>query len=77
MKTFDDLRNAGFENVSFDLIAGLPGQTLDGWQQNVKQALDAIPNISRFICSKFIQVRRSRTHSPRDSNLILMTTLLA
>ena len=28
--TFTMLRDAGFDNVSFDLIAGLPGQTLDG-----------------------------------------------
>src|SRR5215216_432664 len=28
LRTFADLRDAGFGNVSFDLIAGLPGQTL-------------------------------------------------
>jgi oxygen-independent coproporphyrinogen-3 oxidase len=26
LKTFSDLRSAGFDNISFDLIAGLPGQ---------------------------------------------------
>jgi len=40
LQTFSDLRNAGFDNISFDLIAGLPGQTLDRWQQNVNQALE-------------------------------------
>ncbi|HEX6285154.1 MAG TPA: radical SAM protein, partial [Pyrinomonadaceae bacterium] len=39
-RTFHDLRAAGFENISFDLIAGLPGQTLAGWQRNVDEALD-------------------------------------
>src|SRR5829696_7515273 len=29
LKTFAELRSSGFANVSFDLIAGLPGQTLD------------------------------------------------
>jgi len=48
LRTFADLRNAGFENVSFDLIAGLPGQTLDGWQRNVKQALDLQPEHLSF-----------------------------
>src|SRR5690349_13164948 len=30
-RTFHDLRAAGLANISFDLIAGLPGQTLAGW----------------------------------------------
>ena len=40
LRTFADLRDAGFANVSFDLIAGLPGQTLERWKRNIKQALD-------------------------------------
>lgn len=48
LKTFHDLRRAGFDNVSFDLIAGLPGQTLDGWQRNIKQALDLRPEHLSF-----------------------------
>ena len=43
LRTFADLRDAGFANVSFDLIAGLPGQTLERWQRNIKQALDLAP----------------------------------
>lgn len=41
--TFQQLRDAGFENVNFDLIAGLPGQTLSGWQQNLERALKLRP----------------------------------
>ena len=48
LKTFVDLRSVGFENVSFDLIAGLPGQTLAGWQRNIKQALDLHPEHLSF-----------------------------
>ena len=48
LRTFGDLRDAGFANVSFDLIAGLPGQTLDGWQRNIKQALDLAPEHLSF-----------------------------
>src|SRR5690349_13430959 len=40
LKTFADLRDASFDNVSFDLIAGLPGQTLAGWQKNIEQAIE-------------------------------------
>jgi oxygen-independent coproporphyrinogen-3 oxidase len=48
LRTFSDLRAAGFSNVSFDLIAGLPGQTLAGWQRNIKQALELSPEHLSF-----------------------------
>lgn len=41
--TFHQLRDAGFANINFDLIAGLPGQTLDGWQRNLEAALRLRP----------------------------------
>jgi oxygen-independent coproporphyrinogen-3 oxidase len=47
-KTFQELRAAGFHNVSFDLIAGLPGQTLAGWQRNVEQSLAMQPEHLSF-----------------------------
>ena len=47
-RTFADLRAAGFENISFDLIAGLPGQTLEGWQRNVDEALQLRPEHLSF-----------------------------
>lgn len=48
LQTFANLRRAGFANVSFDLIAGLPGQTLAGWQRNIKQALALGPEHLSF-----------------------------
>lgn len=42
-ETFAMLRDAGFENVSFDLIAGLPGQTLDAWKGNLDEAIAMSP----------------------------------
>jgi oxygen-independent coproporphyrinogen-3 oxidase len=47
-RTFADLRTAGFENINFDLIAGLPGQTLLGWQRNVDEALPLRPEHLSF-----------------------------
>lgn len=44
LTTFDHLRAAGFRNISFDLIAGLPGQTLSGWRQNLAEALKLRPD---------------------------------
>ncbi len=42
-RTFADLHTAGFDNVSFDLIAGLPGQTLEQWAHNMDEALALKP----------------------------------
>ena len=42
-ETFRLLREAGFTNISFDLIAGLPGQTLDDWERNLDEALTMEP----------------------------------
>src|SRR5437868_923397 len=41
--TFLQLREAGFANINFDLIAGLPGQTLEGWKRNLEEALKLRP----------------------------------
>jgi oxygen-independent coproporphyrinogen III oxidase len=48
LKTFAELRRAGFANIRFDLIAGLPGQTLAGWQSNIRQALELQPEHLSF-----------------------------
>ena len=42
--TFHQLRETGFANISFDLIAGLPNQTLSGWQRNLDHALALQPD---------------------------------
>ncbi len=38
------LRDAGFQNVSFDLIAGLPYQTHESWDESVAQLLSLRPD---------------------------------
>lgn len=49
-QTFRMLRDVGFNNISFDLIAGLPGQTLDDWKQNLDEALTMQPeHISLYL----------------------------
>ncbi len=47
-ETFSQLRAVGFDNVSLDLIAGLPGQTLEQWQRNVDEALAMRPEHLSF-----------------------------
>lgn len=39
----DALRSAGLENISLDLIYGLPDQNLEAWQKTLKQALALAP----------------------------------
>jgi putative oxygen-independent coproporphyrinogen III oxidase len=48
LTTFDALRDAGFDNVSFDLIAGLPGQTMARWKDNVARSLELKPEHLSF-----------------------------
>lgn len=38
-QAFDWAREAGFENISLDLIYGLPGQSLADWEDTLNQAL--------------------------------------
>lgn len=47
-QTFHHLRAAGFDNISFDLIAGLPGQTLETWGRNLDEALALRPEHLSF-----------------------------
>ncbi len=48
--TFKLLRETGFDNISLDLIAGLPGQTLGQWEQNLDEALSLSPeHISLYL----------------------------
>lgn len=45
----DNLRGAGISNMSIDLIYGLPGQTIEGWQHNLDVALSLqVPHISAY-----------------------------
>lgn len=45
-------QNAGYSNLSIDLIYGLPGQTLSSWEENVDQALRlSIPHLSAYSLS--------------------------
>lgn len=46
------LRNIGFNNLSLDLIYGLPGQTLRSWKYSVDTLLDLRPeHISAYLLS--------------------------
>lgn len=43
IQTFHDCRDAGFHNISIDLMYGLPGENLSGWEQDLEEALSLHP----------------------------------
>lgn len=43
LKTIEACRRAGFANLNLDLIFSLPNQTLEGWESNLKTAIDISP----------------------------------
>lgn len=43
-------RAAGFDNLSLDLIYGLPDQTLDAWEHSVRAALSLAPDHLSLYC---------------------------
>jgi oxygen-independent coproporphyrinogen-3 oxidase len=71
--TIKYLREAGFDNVSFDLIAGLPHQTLEAWSLNLNEALKLRPEHLSFYLLEVHegtpladQIRRGRLPMPDD-----------
>ena len=49
IKTVIDAANAGFENISLDLIFNLPNQTKKKWKKNLKQAIELpVKHISAY-----------------------------
>ena len=43
IEAFQRCREAGFHNISIDLMYGLPGETLETWKQDLHQALELHP----------------------------------
>ena len=49
VRVIADARKAGFENMSIDLIYGLPGQTIAQWQDTLKKASELdLPHYSGY-----------------------------
>ena len=52
VQAIDTLRDAGIGNISIDLIYGIPGQTMDLWQSDIRQAIAlSLPHISSYALS--------------------------
>ncbi|HYH84699.1 MAG TPA: radical SAM family heme chaperone HemW [Pyrinomonadaceae bacterium] len=70
-RTLSMLREAGFDNISFDLIAGLPEQTLEAWELNLNEALALRPeHLSLYLLEVHEgtplaeQIKQGRYNSP-------------
>lgn len=52
LKAVDTLRGAGFDNISLDLIYGLPGQTMPTWERSLDGILaTGVPHLSAYLLS--------------------------
>lgn len=72
-RTVERLREAGFQNISLDLIAGLPEQTLADWQFNLEEVLRIRPeHLSLYLLEVkegtqlFSQIERGLRPRPDD-----------
>jgi oxygen-independent coproporphyrinogen-3 oxidase len=81
--TFRTLRQAGYTNVSFDLIAGLPGQSVAAWKRNLERALELEPeHLSLYLLEIHEgtplaeQIRSGRQSTPDDDVVAEMYELM-
>ena len=44
VRTYEQIREVGFENVSLDLIFAIPGQTQKSWEETLSQAISLKPD---------------------------------
>ena len=68
------ITKAGFTSCSADLIFGLPGQTLNMWQEDLEHILDiGVPHLSTYNLMVehgtplYLQVKRGKVALPEDS----------
>ena len=84
IEAFQRCREAGFQNISIDLMYGLPGETLDTWKQDLQQAISLHPeHISAYhliyeedtILWK-LREQHQVEEADEDLSLTLFTTLI-
>ncbi len=66
----ETLRQAGIENISFDLMSGLPHQTLETWQASLQAAIALSPtHISQYDLIVEPQTAFARYYTPGQTPL--------
>lgn len=70
-ETVEAIYKAGFDNFSMDLIYGIPGQSLPGWQENLKQAVKCKPtHISAYLLQLSDQTPMARQVDRKEIQLL-------
>lgn len=79
----ENCKQAGFDNISIDLIYGLPDQTLDIWEDNLQKAIDLdIQHVSAYHLiyeektKLFTLLERGRVNPVTDEMSIDMLSML-
>lgn len=88
-ETIQNAKNVGFKNISIDLMYGLPGQTMEQWQETLEKALALkLPHYSAYSLIVepktifYIQYAKGKLHLPTedleaDMYGVLMNTMEA
>jgi oxygen-independent coproporphyrinogen-3 oxidase len=81
--TFEMLRSAGYDNISLDLIAGLPGQSVRQWRRNIAEAIAMAPeHLSLYLLEVHEgtplaeQIRSGRRPAPDDDTAAEMYEIM-
>src|SRR5690606_15259846 len=72
-ETIQNAKNIGFKNISIDLMYGLPGQTMEQWQDTLEKALALkLPHYSAYSLIVepktifYIQYAKGKLHLPTE-----------
>lgn len=72
-ETIQNAKNVGFKNISIDLMYGLPGQTMEQWQETLEKALALkLPHYSAYSLIVepktifYIQYAKGKLHLPTE-----------
>ncbi|MEK4230058.1 radical SAM family heme chaperone HemW [Solibacillus sp. FSL H8-0538] len=88
-ETIENAKRVGFENISVDLMYGLPGQTMEQWKDTLDKALAlGLPHYSAYSLIVepktifYIQYAKGKLHLPTedleaDMYAVLMDTMAA
>jgi len=80
LRAYDAVRATGFASVNLDLIFAIPGQTLDGWRDDLDEALKLEPDHVSTYCltfeedtALFVKLSQGRLHPDADKEAAFYT----
>ncbi|MBQ8416652.1 MAG: radical SAM family heme chaperone HemW [Clostridia bacterium] len=67
-RTWEDARRAGFENLSVDLMSGIPEQTPESWEESLRQVLRLTPE---HVSAYGLIIEEGTPFAKREKTLVL------